>query len=226
MKKRTVLDQATTPDGSVMELVEHDSNYSIRINGVDLMSTRQHFSEEKLADYACDHLQSHREPRVLIGGLGFGYTLRAALKLLPPNAEVTVAELVPQVVSWNQNQAYPLAWEALADPRVQVVQTDVYSLISKSKAAFDAILLDIDNGPAALVTAGNQNLYQEIGLHQVKSALSFGGKVAIWSGSDQPKFSKMMGKVGFKVNVQRCRANGSKGGWHRIFVGQRVRDLH
>lgn len=224
MKRRTVLDKASTPDGGSMELVEHDGTYSIRINGNDLMSTRQHFSEEKLAEFACNNINLKCEPRVLIGGLGCGFTLRAALKILPPDAEVTVAEVMPHVIAWNKNPDYPLGSDALADERVTVVQTDVNTLISKSKTFFDAIILDIDNGPTAMVMASNQYLYQEIGLHQIKSALTVGGRVAIWSAASNPQFSKMMGRAGFKVDVQRCRSNGDKGGWHHIFVGDRVRE--
>lgn len=224
MKKHTVLDHAMTPDGRRMELVEHDGDYSIRVGGSDLMSTRQHASEERIAEVACDHLKARKNARVLIGGLGFGYTLRAALQVLPPDASVTVAELMPQVIAWNQNPAYPLAGDVLLDPRVSLVQKDVMSLIQVAKARYDAIILDVDNGADAMVTDDNQRLYQEVGLHQVKSALTLGGKVAYWSASANPPFVKLMGRIGFGVKVERCRSNGAKGSWHTLFIGTRFRE--
>ena len=224
LKKRTILDQATTPDGGRMELVEHDGSYSIRINGVDLMSTRQHASEERIAELACDHLRTRRGARVLIGGLGFGFTLRAALQVLPEDARITVAEIMPEVIAWNNNPDYPLAADVLKDPRVRLLQKDVMSLISAAKSSYDAIILDVDNGADALVTGGNQKLYQELGLHQVKSALTLGGKVAYWSAGSSPLFVKLMGRVGFGVEVERCRSNGAKGGWHNLMIGKRLRE--
>lgn len=224
MKKRTILEHATTPDGGRMELVEHDGSYSIRINGIDLMSTRQHASEERIAELACSHLRERRGARVLIGGLGFGFTLRSALRQLPADATITVAELIPEVIAWNQNPAYPLAADALQDPRVRLMQKDVMTLVSAAKANFDAIILDVDNGADALVTGGNQKLYQELGLHQVKSALTLGGKVAYWSAASNPLFVKLMGRVGFAVETDRCRANGTSGGWHWIMLGKRLRE--
>lgn len=223
MKKRTILDSALTPDGQCMELVEHDAAYSLRVGGVELMSTRQHASEEELARMICEPLAGQTKPRVLIGGLGFGYTLKAALRLLPPGAVVTVAELIPAVVTWNRDPAYPLAGEALTDPRVTLVERDVHQLIQSAKASYDGIILDVDNGADALVTGGNQKLYHEVGLHLVKNALTLGGRVAYWSASANPRFRDLMGRVGMAVQVQRCRSNGAKGSWHNIYVGRRLR---
>ncbi len=220
MKKSTLIDQSQTPDGRAIALFEHDGNYSIRIDGLELMSTRQHASEERLAELACAGVKTKREAAVLIGGLGFGFTLRAALTQLSPDATVTVAELMPAVVEWNKNPAYKLAADVLADRRVKLVLADVAAVIGRSRGAFDAILLDVDNGPAALSAESNEQLYDDTGLYKILGALKAGGVVAFWSASADPRFAKRLAKAGFEVDVQRARAHVTSGGWHTLFLGR------
>ena len=164
MKKWTSVDTALMPDGKTISLNEHDGTYSVRVNGAELMSTRRHASEEKLAELACAQAMDICGPRVLIGGLGFGFTLKAALSALPNDAIVIVAEILAAVVAWNRNPSFNLAADAMVDRRVIVLQRDVADVISESQGNFDCIILDVDNGPAALSTEGNRRLYDGKGL--------------------------------------------------------------
>lgn len=220
MKKWTLLDQATTPEGKTLSLHEHDGRYTIRINGIDLMSTHQHASEEKLAELACAHIRTKPGARVLIGGLGFGFTLRAALASVPADASLVVAEIMGAVICWNANPAFHLAAAVLADPRVKTVQRDVADVMKEERAGFDSIILDVDNGPAALTTASNGSLYRRSGLLLAKSALRPGGCIGYWSAGADPAFAKLMSGVGFAVDVQRARAHATSGGWHTLFLGR------
>jgi spermidine synthase len=220
MKKWTRLDQAETSDGNVVALFEHDGQYRICVNGIDLMSTRQHSSEEKLAELACAEIKSTPKARVLIGGLGFGFTLRATLKALRRDASVLVAEILPSVIAWNRNPAFPFAAEEMADPRVEVVCADVVALIKEKPAAFDGILLDVDNGPSALTSRGNAGLYDRQGLLTARRALRAGGCLAVWSAGADPIFADRMRASGFTVSTQRCRAHLSSGSWHTLFIGR------
>jgi spermidine synthase len=225
VKKWTTVDRALTADGKTITLEEHDGSYAIRVDSVPLMSTRQHGSEERLAELACANLRGVRRARVLIGGLGFGFTLKAALASLAPDATVVIAELLGAVIAWNRDPAYGLAAEWLADPRVSVVQKDVVEIIREGRGSFDSIILDVDNGPAALSTGGNGRLYEPAGLRDVRTALRPAGCVAIWSVAPDKAFEKLMTQAGFVVEVQRCRAHGNSGRWHTIFLGRRpVRD--
>jgi spermidine synthase len=220
MKKWTTVDQALTPDGKTISLHEHDGSYMIRVDGVPLMSTRQHASEEKLAELACSHLRGIRGARVLIGGLGFGFTLRAALAALGADAAVVVAEILGAVIAWNRNAALPLAADALADPRVTVLQQDVGEVIREGRGSFDAIILDVDNGPAALSTDGNRGLYDSTGLRNARAALRPDGCLALWSVAPDLEFERRMMQAGFRVEVQRCRSHVSSGRWHTLFLGR------
>jgi len=217
MKKWTCLDTALMPDGKTISLHEHDGTYSVRVDGAELMSTRRHNSEDRIAELACE--QAKRQARVLIGGLGFGFTLKAALESLSTDAAVTVAEISSAVIAWNRNPAFPLAAAALADPRVTVVQQDVREIIAGSTHAFDSIILDVDNGPAALSTESNRGLYSLAGLRRTHAALKPGGCAAFWSAAPNPAFLKLMAAAGFAVDVQRCRAHTNSGGWHTLFIG-------
>jgi len=220
MKKWTSVDTAVMPDGKTISLNEHDGSYSVRVDGVDLMSTRRHASEEKIAELACAHAADIRGARVLIGGLGFGFTLKAALSALAADATVVMAEIVAAVVAWNRNPSYNLAADAMADPRVIVLQKDVADVIGESRGRFDSIILDVDNGPVALSTEGNRRLYDYKGLHSARTALRPSGCLAIWSAVPDPAFEKLMARVGFAVEVQRCRPHANSGGRHIIFVGR------
>jgi spermidine synthase len=221
MKKATVLEQVTTPDGSVQALVERDGHYMIWVNGRELMSTRHAFSEEQLGVVGCERLQSRKGASVLIGGLGLGFTLRAALATLRSDAKVVVAELMPQVVAWNQNRAYPLASAALADPRTEVALGDVAVLIAKSTARFDAILLDADNETTTMNTAGNRHLYRSAGLAHIARALKPAGAVVYWSVGDDPALVKRLTQAGFAVESRRVRKHptAKSGGYHVLISG-------
>jgi spermidine synthase len=220
MKKWTAVDQALTPDGKTISLHEHDGSYMIQVDGVPLMSTRQHASEEKLAELACAHVRGILGARVLIGGLGFGFTLKAALATVGDDAQVIVAEILGAVIAWNRNPGLPLAAGVLADPRVIVLQQDVGDAIREGCGSFDAIILDVDNGPAALSTDGNRRLYASSGLRSARTALRPGGCLALWSVAPDPAFEKLMTQAGFRVEVQRCRSHMSSGRWHTLFLGR------
>jgi len=218
VKKWTTLDRALTPDGKTISLHEHDGSYAIRVDGVPLMSTRQHASEEKLAELACAHVRGVGHARILIGGLGFGFTLQAALAVLAPGATVVLAEMLAAVIAWNRDPQFPLASQAMADPRVIVVQQDVANAIGETRAGFDAIILDVDNGPAALSTGGNAGLYDLPGLRRIRAALRPGGRAAFWSAAPDPAFEKLLVQAGFRVEVHRARSHATSGRWHTLFV--------
>ena len=221
MKKTILRDQAKTPDGKPMTLHEHDGVFMIRIDGVELMSTRQHHSEERLAELACAHLRTQSPAaRVLIGGLGLGFTLRAALKNLPPDATVVVVELMPAVIRWNLQAEYGLGADALADPRVEVVTGDVADVLKKGRGQFDAIILDVDNGASGLTAAANSRLYSAAGLSSARSALKPRGCLAVWSADDDPAFVKRMEQGGFAVTVERSRTHPTGGSLNFLFIGR------
>lgn len=222
MKKSTLLAEALSPEGEKFSLFERDGEYTIRVGGLDLMSTRQHASEEKLAELACAHIAQAPQARVLIGGLGFGFTLKAVLAAVAPTATVVVAELMPAIVEWNRHPDYQLAAAALNDPRVSVVLGDVGELIKRHPGSFDAIILDVDNGPEALSAAVNASLYHRSGLLHTKAALRPGGCVGYWSAAPDKGFAKLLERVGYRVEVQSARAHGSSGSWHTLFMGWRL----
>jgi spermidine synthase len=221
VKQTTVLEQVKTPDGSTMALVERDGEYVIRVNGRELMSTRHSFSEEQLGVVACKGRARLGGACVLIGGLGLGFTLRAALANLGRTARVLVAELVPEVVGWNRNPAYPLAAAALADPRTKVMLGDVADIIVQSQLSFDAIMLDADNQTTSMNTAGNSSLYQPAGIANVWRKLKPGGTVVYWSAGEDPRLAKRLASNGFAVDVQRVRKHPTAGGHHVLLVGHR-----
>lgn len=222
MKKFQRLDDATTPDGTVLSLFEHDGAYVIRVNGVELMSTRRHFSEDALAELVCAPLHDTRAAQVLIGGLGLGFTLKAALRALPPDAHVIVAELVGKVIEWNRNPDYPLAAVALQDERVELRHGDVLRILRDRPGAFDAIMLDIDNGADALTTAGNASLYRSAGVQMAVGALRPGGRIAYWSATEDRNFETMLRHAGLAVEVKRVRAHATSGAWHTLYIGQNM----
>ncbi|MEX2581967.1 MAG: spermidine synthase [Gemmatimonadota bacterium] len=220
MKRLERLGEATAPDGTVLTLYRRDGAYSIRAGGVDLMSTRRHHSEERLADVVCVPLRDSRESRVLIGGLGFGFTLKAALRVLPRDARVVVVEIVSEIIEWNRNPQYPLAGEALLDPRVEVVHDDVAHVLRANRCGFDAIMLDVDNGAEALTTDGNAGLYRRRGVEMTKAALRPGGRIAYWSAGEDPRFLALLRRAGLSVRSSRVRAHGTSGGMHTLLVAE------
>jgi spermidine synthase len=216
------LDEATAPDGTLMTLYRHDGAYLIRVDGVELMSTRRSHSERELARLACAPIAGVVAPQVLIGGLGFGFTLRAALDILPADARIVVAELVPQVIAWNQNPEYDLAGDALRDPRVDLRQTDVSNVLRDSPGAFDAVMLDVDNGAEPLTTADNGRLYGAAGIRRTLAALKPAGHVAYWSATPAPQFMKLLGRVGLEATAEQVRAHLTSGPLHTIIVARRT----
>ncbi|MEN9818826.1 MAG: hypothetical protein RLZ32_2706 [Gemmatimonadota bacterium] len=218
MKPLERLEAARTPTGSLLELFRHDGAYLIRADGVELMSTRRHHSEDALAELACAPYAGTPGVRVLIGGLGLGFTLRAALRVLPADAEVWVAELLPEVIAWNANPAYGLSVETLADPRVHVHEGDVTALLRAHPGHFHAIMLDTDNGPDGMLLRDNAPLYSARGLYATKDALCAGGTVAYWSVGDDPRFVGTVEGAGMRVATHRVRAHATTGPWHTIYV--------
>jgi len=222
VKPWELLGQTRAPDGAELSLTLRSGEYVILANGKSLMSSRMHGSEEALATFACARIRDRREPRVsvLIGGLGMGFTLRATLDLLPQDAAVVVAELLPAVVEWNRGPLGPLAGHPLKDRRVHVEPGDVAVTLRSRVNAFDAILLDVDNGPAAFATSGNAGLYNDAGLAAARAALREDGVLAVWSAREDRKFEQRLRYAGFRVEVERVRGRLKKGGpRHTIFLG-------
>ena len=202
-----------------MALTRRDREYIILADGKPLMSSRMHGSEEALATLACERARAIEDPCVLVGGLGMGFTLRAALNVLPPGATVIVAELVPAVVEWNRGPLAPLAERPLEDRRVQVFEGDVLDALRGNRARLDAVILDVDNGPAAFTDASNAALYTNEGIAMARSALKSKGVLAVWSAWDDRKFEQRLRYAGFNVEVTRVRARLKKGGpRHTLFL--------
>lgn len=218
MKPQHTLGRASTPDGGEIVLYERDGAYIIRVNGLELMTSRAHGSEEDLARLALAKL-TRKKPKVLVGGLGMGYTLRAVLDVVPKKAEVLVAEILPAVVAWNRSELAHLAGAPLEDPRVAVVERDIAEIIAAGPSAFDAVLLDVDNGPAALTVAENKRLYGPEGLTTIRRCLRAGGVLGVWSADPDRAFERQLRKAGFKVATETVPARrGAKGPKHTIFV--------
>lgn len=221
MKPLELLGEARTPDGTLIALTRQDREFIILAGGKPLMSSRMHGSEQALAAFGCARVPKE-EPRVLVGGLGMGFTLRATLDLLPSDAQITVAELVPAIVEWNRGPLGPLAGHPLADRRVVVDARDVGDVLRGNRDAFDAILLDVDNGPDAFTATGNAALYGDAGIAAARDALRAGGIVAVWSAWEDRRFEQRLKYAGFAVTVERVRARLKKGGpRHTIFLGVR-----
>jgi spermidine synthase len=222
VKPVELLGETIGPDGTLMKLIRRDDEYIILADGATLMSSRMHGSEEALATLACQQLRITERPTLLIGGLGMGFTLRAALDLLSPDATVVVAELVPAVVQWNRGTLGPLAGHPLKDARVRVEIADVGATLRSGAGQFDAVMLDVDNGPSAFTDANNAGLYDERGIAAARAALKMNGVLAIWAARDDGKFAQRLRAGGFDVQVQSVRARLKKGGGrHTIFIGRK-----
>ncbi len=226
MKPRVRIATARTPDGGEMVLYQHGRDFSIMINGQDLMLSRQHESELDLARLGCAHLAGHTAPRVLIGGLGMGYTLRQALDMLGPQARVVVGELLGAVVEWNREFFGKLNGQPLGDQRVDLQTGDIVALISRSRSRFDAILLDIDNGPGVMTDSGNRRLYGREGIGACRSALREQGCLAVWSAEPSKKFEQLLMSCNFHVRRFRVSAyKGSKSQSHFVWVASQDKSV-
>jgi spermidine synthase len=232
MKPREVIATAKVPGGAELRLVRHDGDHVIMLDAIELMNSRLGGSEEALAVMSCERLRHRRpdgrpekgaEPRLLIGGYGMGFTLRAALAVLGQGAQVTVAELVPEIIDWARGPMAELTAGCLDDPRVHLIAGDVAAEIGSAPRRYDAILLDVDNGPSGLTRVANDGLYSMKGLAAAKTALRSGGILAIWSAAPDAAFSQRLKDAGFDVEqvAVRARSNG-KGPRHTIwFAGSR-----
>ena len=218
MKPYERLGEARTPNGTVLALYRHDGAYLIRADGVELMSTRRHLSEDRLAEVACARLADVANARVLIGGLGLGFTLRAALRLLREDADVVVAELLAEVIEWNADPRYGLSVDAMADSRVRVVQDDVVNVLRASPGAFDAIMLDTDNGPDGMLMSENAPLYATHGIGVTVAALRSGGSIVYWSVGDDRSFAGALRAARLRVETLRVRAHETAGPMHTLYV--------
>ena len=211
------IDTARVPGAEVeLRLMQRGDEFSMKLGQNELMNSRLSGSEEALATLACRRLAAVKAPHLLIGGLGMGFTLRAALAVLGPKARITVAELVPAVVAWARGPMAGLFGDSLTDPRTTIREADVIEVIQSHSAAFDAILLDVDNGPEGLIRKDNDTLYNLKGLTAIRRALRPGGVLAVWSSGPHPAFSKRLRDAGFDVNKVGVRATTKRSGAHHI----------
>jgi spermidine synthase len=215
---RELIGEADVPGGPPLRLFRRGSDFMIVLERNELMSTRMHGSEVALGTMACDRLAGHKAPHLLIGGYGMGYTLRAVLGQLGPTARVTVAELVPGIIDWARGPMATLTAGCLDDPRVTLTIGDVAATMAASPAQYDAILLDVDNGPDGLTRAANDGLYSPYGLANARQALRPGGLLAIWSAAPDPAFARQLERTGFTVETVKVRARETgKGATHVIW---------
>jgi spermidine synthase len=224
MNKWATLAAVEIPNnGGTLTLAQRDKEFSIRLSGIrgELMNSRVHGSEEALAELGCVRLKTAPGARVLVGGLGMGFTLAAALRILPATAQVTVAELIPEVVDWNRGPLGECAGRPLEDSRTRVHIGDVAELVAGKTDAFDAILLDVDNGPEGLTHSDNQWLYSAEGLKALNRALDPEGTLAVWSAGPDPLFVIRLKKAGFHTSVRSVRARPGKGSHHTIFLAKK-----
>ena len=218
-----LLDTAVIPGGGEpLRLMRRGHEFVIRLGAEVLMGSRAGGSEEELARLGCARAATLRAPAVLIGGLGMGFTLRATLSLLGPGAAVTVAELVPAVVAWGRGPLAALHAGSLDDPCVHLHEGDVGGLIGAGPARYDAILLDVDNGPDGLTRRGNDALYGPAGLKAAWRALRPGGALAVWSSGADARFTERLARAGFAVAVETPHAHGRRGIRHVVWVATRA----
>ncbi len=214
------LDRATLPKGGELRLMRRGGEFTIKLGVAELMTSRLSASEAALATLAAEKLTDRPDARVLIGGLGMGFTLRAALGAFGPKAQIVVAELAPAVVRWARGPMIDLFAGCLDDPRVELVEGDVLAQIRNAKSQYDAILLDVDNGPEGMTQTSNDRLYSMRGLASARAALRPGGVFAVWSQGPDREFAKRIEKAGFVVEERKVRAGGVHGGpRHVIWLG-------
>lgn len=223
MTPRELIDTANIPGGQELRLCRRGGDFMIVLDRNELMSSRMSGSEEALAVMSCERLAARAAPHMLIGGYGMGFTLRSALAELGADAQVTVAELVPEIINWARGPMAELAAGCLDDPRVQLVLGDVGAVIRGANASYDAILLDVDNGPDGLTRVGNDALYSARGLAAAKAALKPGGVLAVWSAAPDKAFTRRLAEAGFSVDevAVRARSNG-KGARHVIWFATKA----
>lgn len=215
-----LLDTAAIPGGGVLRLQRRGEEFSIMLAGTELMNSRRGASEEALATQSLARLGERPRSRVLIGGLGMGFTLRAALAELGSGATIEVAELVPAVVAWARGPMAALFGDSLQDPRVAIHEGDVADLIRSGHALYDAILLDVDNGPAGLTRAANDRLYGAMGLAAARAGLRPGGVLGVWSSAADDGFARLLRATGFDVEEVGVRAHGKRGSRHTIWIAR------
>lgn len=212
----SLIDSAPIPGGGAVRLMRRGEEYSIKLGDNELMNSRLGGSEEQLAAISCAKLRGRRRIRLLIGGLGMGFTLRAALSALDGDAHIIVAELVPAIVAWAQGALAHVFGESMQDPRVSLHVGNVADLIGGARSTYDAILLDVDNGPDGLSSRTNDRLYSTVGLRAAHAALRAGGVFAVWSAQSDAAFSKRLNVAGFSAEEIRLRANGRRGGSRHV----------
>jgi spermidine synthase len=217
------LDSARIPGGGgELRLKQRGAEFSIMLGSNELMNSRLSGSEQALARLACDKIRGRPRAQVLIGGLGMGFTLRAALAGLAGDARITVAELVPAVVAWARGPMAEIFGGSLDDPRVTIREADVGALIREAAARYDAILLDVDNGPEGLSRQANDGLYDAAGLAAAHTALSDGGVLAVWSSGPDARFARRLHQAGFDVDEVKIRANGTRGARQVIWLASKA----
>lgn len=219
-----LLAKARVPgDNGELVLQQRGDEYSIRVDGYELMNTRVHGSEDALAEIACAELKNLEHAHVLVGGLGMGFTLSAVLKAIGSRGKATVAELVPEVVEWNRGPMGTASGQPLGDPRTIVDVRDVAVVIRESRNAFDAILLDVDNGPNSLVAKGNDRLYTVAGLRAAHAALRPDGILAVWASADDPAFTQRLNRNGFAARIHKVGSSGrTRGPRYFVWIARRV----
>ncbi|HQX31744.1 MAG TPA: hypothetical protein PK735_12145 [Flavobacteriales bacterium] len=224
MRINKLLDTAQVPNnGGELRFHQRGEEFAIEVVGIqgDLMSTALHDSEDALAELSLNKVKNSKEATVLIGGLGMGFTLAAALKYTGPNAKIVVAELVPEVVKWNEGPLGERAGNPMNDPRSEVKVVDVLELIRASNGTYDVIMLDTDNGPVGLTQKSNNRLYSHRGLRSAYAALKPNGILAVWSTDPDAPFTKRLGMAGFRVEEIKVHAKGNKGTKHNLWFAKR-----
>lgn len=224
MKPTTLLGTASIPNnGGELTLTQRDGDFFIKLKGVhgELMSSRMYSSEFALSELGCAHIKGVENTKVLVGGMGMGFTLAAALKTVSHSSEILVAELVPDIIEWNKGALGAIAGRPLDDERVQVYLGDVAELFIAQHPTYDAILLDVDNGPEAFTHDDNHNLYSMECLHEIRNTLRPNGVLAVWSAWHDPRFTKKLKKARFKVSYKTVRAHKGKGSKHTIYLAKK-----
>lgn len=215
-----IIDKAKTPDGTELVLARRGTEWVVRAAGRTLMSSQSHGSEEQLARLAFEKVPDAKT--VLLGGLGLGFTLKATLERLPADGRVIVAEMSHALVEWNRTLAADLAGRPMEDGRVRLQMGDVFKRIAEGKGAYDAVLLDVDNGPSALAQQSNELLYGETGIHLCHASLRMGGVLAVWSAGPDEKYLDRLQRAGFEAKARTVTARPDGGVRHVIFVAVKV----